>query len=95
MRFSSGCTGWSPNAATCAVADKVLGPYKEFGNPCKGPGAGTTYEAQSTYVLPLNGAATYLFMADRWNKTDLEKSDYLWLPLKVNNGRVEINGNNK
>jgi Glycosyl hydrolases family 43 len=88
--ITSYCSGWSPNEAGYAVADKVLGSYKEYGNPCKGPGANTTFESQSTYVLPLNEKNTYLFMADRWNKTDLEKSDYLWLPLSVNNGKVEI-----
>jgi beta-xylosidase len=95
--ITSDCTGWSPNAASYAVADNILGPYTENGNPCKGPGASTTYESQSTYVLPLKEKNTYLFMADRWNKTDLEKSDYLWLPLKVNEGKVEITpaGNNK
>jgi beta-xylosidase len=88
--ISSDCTGWSPNAATYAVADKILGPYKEYGNPCTGPDANTTFGSQSTYVVPLKEKNTYLFMADRWNKTDLEKSDYLWLPLKVDNGKVEI-----
>src|ERR1700743_437806 len=88
--ITSSCTGWSPNAATYAVADHPLGPWKEFGNPCKGPDSETTYEAQSTYVLPVNGS--YLFMADKWNKTDLEESTYIWRPLKVNNGKVEIEG---
>lgn len=88
--ITSDCTGWSPNAATYAVADNILGPYKEHDNPCMGPGANTTFQSQSTYVLPVKGKNTYLFMADRWNKTDLEKSDYLWVPLTVNNGKVEI-----
>jgi beta-xylosidase len=89
--ITSSCTGWSPNAATYAVADKVLGPWKEYGNPCKGHGAGTTFESQSTYVLPVRGKpGKFLFMADIWNKTDLEKSTYLWLPLSVHNGVVEI-----
>jgi len=88
--ITSDCTGWSPNAATYVVADKVFGPYKEYGNPCTGPGANTTYEAQSTFVLPLGKKNTYLFMADRWNKTDLEKSDYLWLPFTVENDKVQI-----
>ena len=86
---TSGCTGWSPNAATYAVATHALGPYREYGNPCTGPGANTTFQAQSTFVLPV-GKNNYLFMSDRWNKTNLEQSDYLWLPLKVNNGKVEI-----
>lgn len=89
--ITSLCTGWSPNAAMYAVADNPLGPYKEFGNPCWGKGAETTFEAQSTYVLSVNGK--YIFMADRWNKLDLEKSTYLWLPLTISNGKVEIKGN--
>ena len=92
--ITSSCTGWSPNAATYAVADNPLGPYKEYDNPCAGPGAATTFEAQSTFVLPITGKpGTYIFMADRWNKLDLEKSDYIWLPLTVSNGKVEIKGN--
>jgi beta-xylosidase len=91
--ITSSCTGWSPNAATYAVADSPLGPYKEYGNPCTGPGAATTFEAQSTFVLPVTGKpGDYIFMADRWNKLDLEKSDYLWLPLKVDQGKAVIDG---
>ena len=94
--ITSSCTGWSPNAATYAVADNPLGPYKEYGNPCQGTGAETTFEAQSTYVLPVKGKpGRFIFMADRWNKLDLPKSDYLWLPLKINNGRVEIKKDDK
>jgi beta-xylosidase len=91
--ITSSCTGWSPNAATYAVATKPMGPWKEYGNPCTGKGAETTYEAQSTYVLPLKGKPnSYIFMADRWNKLDLEKSNYIWLPLTVNKGEVKIKG---
>jgi sucrose-6-phosphate hydrolase SacC (GH32 family) len=88
--ITSSCSGWSPNAAMYAAANSPLGPYKELGNPCSGEGAGTTFEAQSTYVLPVNGK--YIFMADRWNKLDLEKSTYLWLLLTISNGKVEIKG---
>jgi beta-xylosidase len=88
--ITSSCTGWSPNAATYAVAGKPLGPYKELGNPCTGSGAKTTFGAQSTYVLPIKGK--FIFMADKWNKFDLEKSGYIWLPLAINNGKVEIRG---
>lgn len=87
--ITSSCTGWSPNAATYSVADKMLGPWKEYGNPCTGPGAETTFESQSTYVLPLKNGK-FMFMADIWDKTDLEKSAYLWLPLTVDKGKVEI-----
>lgn len=92
--ITSSCTGWSPNPATYAVADKPLGPWMEYGNPCMGAGAENTFNAQSTFVLPVEGEpGSFIFMADRWNKPDLEKSDYLWVPLAVNNGKVEIRMN--
>jgi catechol 2,3-dioxygenase-like lactoylglutathione lyase family enzyme len=79
----SGCTGWDPNAARSAVADSIWGPWKELGNPCRGPGARKTFGGQSTCVFPVSGRAnTFIFMADRWNKTDLPDSRYLWLPLQ-------------
>jgi len=79
---ASGCTGWAPNAARCAVADAVTGPWRELGNPCRGPGAATTFGGQSTYLLPVAGKpGAVIFMADIWNQHDLEKSAYLWLPM--------------
>ena len=92
--ITSLCTGWSPNAATYAVADKPLGPWKEYGNPCIGAKAETTFDSQSTFVLPIEDKkGSYIFMADKWNKTDLENSTYLWLPLLIKNGKVEIRMN--
>jgi hypothetical protein len=33
-------------------------------------------------VLPVPGKKdAFIFMADRWNKTNLEASRYIWLPL--------------
>ncbi|HTI10484.1 MAG TPA: glycoside hydrolase family 43 protein [Puia sp.] len=91
--ITSDCTGWSPNAATYAVADHPLGPWKEYGNPCTGLGADTTFGTQSTFVLPLPGKKdTFIFMADRWNKLDLERSAYLWLPLTLVDGKPTITG---
>jgi hypothetical protein len=89
--ITSGCTGWSPNEALYAVADAPMGDWKQQGNPCKGPGADTTFGAQSSFVLPVAGKQdTYVFMADRWNKTDLQASRYVWLPLQVTNGNLQI-----
>jgi len=88
---TSACTGWSPNAATYAVASQPLGPWREYGNPCTGEGAGTTFQSQSTFVSPVKGKTDqYIFMADKWNKLDLENSKYVWLPLLIKNGKVEI-----
>ena len=94
--ITSDCSGWSPNPATYAIADSLLGEWKQYGNPCKGPGAENTFQSQSTYVLPMPGENnTFIFMADKWNKLDLEKSGYIWLPLKMVAGRPVIEWNKK
>ncbi len=82
--ITSGCTGWTPNPATWAEADSVLGDWTQRGNPCVGSGADSTFGAQPTFVLPLaNKPGQFLFMADRWNKNDLENSRYAWFPLSM------------
>ncbi|HVM88181.1 MAG TPA: glycoside hydrolase family 43 protein [Puia sp.] len=89
--ITSLCSGWDPNPARYAVADSMMGDWVQQGNPCAGEDSATTFCSQSTYVLPLaNKKDTFIFMADRWNKTDLQTSGYLWLPMHVKNGRVEI-----
>jgi beta-galactosidase len=81
--ITSGCTGWEPNEARYAVAHDMNGPWTEHGNPCVGEDAGTTFHAQSTFVLRVNGLSNaYIFMADRWNKYDLRDSRYVWLPIE-------------
>ena len=90
--ITSGCTGWSPNEASYAVAGSIMGEWKQYGNPCKGNDADKTFYAQSTYVIPADAAnGKFIFMADRWNKTDLEDSRYIWLPLIMKNDEPEIN----
>jgi len=88
---TSGCTGWSPNAASYAVASHPLGPWKEYDNPCKGPGAETTFQSQGTFILPVKERpGQFIFIADKWNKNDLENSRFFWLHLSVRNGKIEI-----
>ncbi len=89
--LSSGCTGWDPNQAELAVADSVMGPWTLTGNPCTGKDADKTFYAQSTYVQPVYGKKNcYIAMFDRWNKTDLESSRYVWLPLQFADGKITI-----
>ncbi len=87
--ITSLCSGWSPNAALYSVADSILGNWNDLGNPCIGPGAETTFNAQGSFVLPVGGDS-YIFMTDKWNKTDLASSGYLWLPFQVTSNRIEI-----
>ncbi len=89
--ITSDCTGWSPNPATYAVADSLLGRWEHFGNPCTGPGADSTFGAQSTFVMPIIGTSNeFLFMADRWNKTDLPDSRYVWLTVNMHEDKPVI-----
>ena len=88
---TSGCTGWAPNAASYAVADAPLGDWKQYDNPCTGKNADSTYYSQSTYILPVqNKSNAFIFLADRWNKRNLEDSRYVWLPLVMNDGKPQI-----
>lgn len=83
--LTSGCTGWDPNSAQVAVADNIMGPWTVLGDPCRGTDAEKTFYAQSTYVQPVQGKKdTYLALFDRWNKTDLKDSRYVWLPIVWN-----------
>jgi beta-xylosidase len=81
--IASGCSAWAPNAARSAVADNIMGPWMELGNPCVGTNADVTFRSQSTFVLPVQGRQdAFIFMADRWNQWDLPNSRYVWLPLE-------------
>ncbi len=83
--FSSGCTGWAPNAARLAVADSIWGPWQALGNPCVGPEGRTkvTFDSQSTFVLPVQDKqGAFIFMADRWRPENAIDGRYVWLPVR-------------
>lgn len=83
--IASGCTGWAPNAARLAVADNIYGPWTELGNPCVGEGKETTFDSQSTYILPVRGKEdAFIFMADRWCPENAIDGRYIWLPVQFN-----------
>jgi beta-galactosidase len=89
--ITSGCTGWDPNTAGYAMADSMLGTWTQKGNPCTGIDADLTFRAQSTYVFPVTGKSNqFVAMFDRWNKSDLDDSRYVWLPVEISDNRIEI-----
>jgi hypothetical protein len=79
--ITSACTGWDPNQAQYASATAVAGPWTSLTNI----GDSTTFDTQSTYVIPVIGSevTTYIFASDRWQDPDLVSSKYIWLPLLV------------
>jgi hypothetical protein len=89
--LSSGCSGWDPNQAELAIADSIMGKWTAIGNPCTGNDSDKTFYAQSTYVQQVYGKKDlFIAMFDRWNKTDLENSRYVWLPLQFDNDKITI-----
>jgi beta-xylosidase len=89
--ITSHCTGWDPNPAAYAIADHIMGPWEVMGNPCLGTGAETTFDSQGTFVFNLaENRDCFIFMADRWKKTDLRDSRYVWLPIEINNEKISI-----
>ena len=85
--ITSGCTGWAPNQAAYAVADSPLGPWTRMGDPCIGDTSSTTFDTQSTCVIPVDAEnGKFIYMGDRWynpdNGKDLSDSRYVWLPIE-------------
>jgi hypothetical protein len=79
--ITSACTGWDPNQAQYATATSMGGPWSARANL----GNSTTYDTQSTFVIPINGSqkTTYIYVGDRWQDPDLVGSKYIFLPLKL------------
>ncbi|MBP1637213.1 MAG: Xylan 1,3-beta-xylosidase [Bacteroidetes bacterium] len=93
--INSGCTGWDPNSAKYAMADSMLGKWTLLDNPCKGKDADSTFYAQSTFVLPIDGKPNqYIALFDKWDKKDLINSSYIWLPIIFEGEKPVIEWNN-
>jgi len=80
---ASGVKGWNPTETRYVLADSPLGPYSK-------PGVMTekkTWGGQITSFLYIKESDTLMAMCDQWwipDKTDLNKSRYLWLPVDLN-----------
>ena len=95
--LGSGCSGWAPNKARLYCADRLTGPWKRLGCPCRGVnpanglGPEKTWGGQSTFVLPVVGKpGTFIAMFDMWNPKNQIASRYIWLPVTFAGDSVEI-----
>jgi beta-xylosidase len=94
--ITSGCTGWDPNEALYHTADSMLGEWTTIGNPCVGKDADKTFYSQCTFVLPVAGSKDmYIALFDRWNKTNLIDSRYVWLPVEFDEDKIKIEWKDK
>ena len=84
--LNSECTGWRPNPAHGLRAENILGPWQDFGNPCRGrdpetdSGPETTFDCQGACAFSVDGKQ--YVMLDRWNMKDFIDSRYVWLPVE-------------
>lgn len=82
--INSGATGWAPNQAQYWVADSILGTWTNAGDPCVGDTKYTTFDSQSTNVIPYDPQkGLYIYMGDRWYDSNLGDSRYIWLPVEI------------
>jgi len=92
--LTSGCTGWAPNAARLAVADRPEGPWTALGNPCQGPagphgGPETTFGGQGA-CLWRHADGRWIWCLDLWRPGDAEDGRYAWLPLEWEGDRPVV-----
>ncbi|MBO1510692.1 family 43 glycosylhydrolase [Metabacillus bambusae] len=81
--ITSGATGWAPNPARFTVADEIFGEWKPLRDPAVGEKSSTTFDSQSTNVIPVDPEkGKFIFMGDRWNSSKLQDSRYVWLPIE-------------
>ncbi|RKL66990.1 hypothetical protein CR203_14010 [Salipaludibacillus neizhouensis] len=80
---TSGSSGWDPNRAQYAVTDDLFGKWSDMSDPSVGEGASTTFDTQSTYIIPVDQEnGKFIYMGDRWNQGNLTDSRYVWLPME-------------
>ncbi len=85
--ITSGCSGWSPNQASYAVTDDLMKKWEKKGDPCTEDTSKTTYDTQSTCVIPVDAEnGKFIYMGDRWNEANLKDSRYVWLPIEFQDG---------
>lgn len=87
--ITSGCSGWSPNAALYSRTSHLFSPAKLMDNPCEGPNYRKTYNGQGTFVLA-NKDKFYL-MLDHWVPNNLQDSGYSILPISIENREITVN----
>ena len=64
--FTSGTSGYFPNASKVCVFDDYHGKYRDLGDPCIGDKSNTTFNSQITCVINIPGTDKYIACADRW-----------------------------
>lgn len=64
--FTSGTSGYYPNASKVCMFTDYHGAYIDLGDPCIGDKSNTTFNSQITSVIKIPGKDLYVACADRW-----------------------------
>ncbi|NLP84290.1 family 43 glycosylhydrolase [Microbacterium sp. CFH 90308] len=84
--FGSDLTGWSMNDNMYTSAPALTGPWADW-QPMA-PAGTRTYESQVSVVAPVGDG--YVYVGDRWTPELLAESPAVWLPLRIEDGRVRL-----
>lgn len=80
--ITSDLTSWDFNQAKYFRAKELFGSWEDMGDPCIGDDEHTTFRSQSTYIFKVEGKNDlYIYMAERHNTENFERSSYIWLPI--------------
>jgi beta-xylosidase len=93
--MGSHLTSWTPNPNVYAASPKLEGPWpehKDFKNIVPLDKSTNTYGSQSTMLLKVTGAKTnsVIFMGDIWKPKAQWDSRYLWMPVQIGNGTMQL-----
>ncbi len=89
--IGSHMTGWAANPNVYATAKALGGPWSTFQNLA--PPETNTYGGQSAELLKVTGSdggGQLIFIGDVWKPKDLSDSRYLWMPMKVDGGKMAL-----
>ncbi|GAB2806211.1 glycoside hydrolase family protein [Ferruginibacter profundus] len=89
--LGSDLTGWERNDNYYFTATSLKGPWTRRG--FFAPPGTLTWNAQTTFVLPIQGTkeTTFMFMGDRWSfPKQASAATYIWQPLTISAYDISI-----
>lgn len=88
--IGSHLTGWEPNPNLYATAKSLKGPWSSYREIA--PPETNTYGSQSTMMLKVEGSkeTTVIYMGDQWRPRNQWDSRYLWMPLEIGKGKLNL-----
>ncbi|MBF4616366.1 family 43 glycosylhydrolase [Curtobacterium sp. VKM Ac-1376] len=90
--FGPDLTGWSHNDNKYSSAEHLEGPWARWQDFA--PPGSRTFESQVSVVIQ-DPSGQYVYIGDRWDKSNLFNSAAVWLSLQVGAGYVKLSWRNE